>query len=331
MKTEFKNLRSGSIVLFLLLLLVFSFSALTNCKKDESPPAARACSIKVIDWPDEDNDNQDYAEEHPDALKANSKADMVAKIEKKMKDDNCTCLDKLTILAHGAPGNISVGAGRKTLKCKEIDGHKEEWEETLKPLKGKFCNNAEIILFGCEVGKGEAGAAKLKEVADFFGVKVRAPVVCVYATDDPDDLSKQTAEPDKEKPAPQNGENPDKKLKKKAASTVFLPDPEQTGAVALYLCDRDYWEVPSTGIQYNLEEIPLVFQFFSGMRLENVYDGVGLKVKYNAAGVLRLHDGTEIPFQIVLDWQAIQFKNELASDMYLLSPDAADWLKSVAQ
>lgn len=84
---------------------------LTGCEKD----------IVVVE--DSANDNgylTGKANGSPSAIRATSKQDMVDKVLNKLGKGDC--IKTLTLIGHGAPGAISVGAGQGWGVCKEING-----------------------------------------------------------------------------------------------------------------------------------------------------------------------------------------------------------------
>lgn len=144
------------------------------------------------------------------------------------------CIRELNFRGHGAPGNQSVGAGTGTNGDKEIDTGQEEWKKDLEGLKGKFCEGATINLWGCNVGAGDAGAKKLKEIADYFGVKVNGTVNTVYAgQQNTYDGPIQTAEPDKPQPSAL-APNDTKKAPKKGAEGA-IPTLTEWGVILMLL------------------------------------------------------------------------------------------------
>lgn len=299
-------------------------ASVSSCKKK------KACTIKVIDWPAVDNDNQDFAAKHPDALKAGSKEDLVTQVKKKMKDSKCKCIKKLILLGHGESGIISTGAGQVATECKEINGHQKEWGPVLTPLKGKFCKGAELILFGCEVGKGEAGAAKLLELANFFGVTVKAPTTDVYAHQDPETHSDQEAKPNK-KPKPKGDDKPGKRLKRKSRTSISLPGSGEVQAMAVYEGTREFWANQPDTIDYFITDENMIQNLINGIDLETEYDGEGLKTRYNAKVFVLNKDQSTMDFHLVLDWNGIELIEENGISIFLLFPETVDLYKSVAR
>lgn len=143
------------------------------------------------------------------------------------------CIKELNFRGHGEPGNQSVGAGVNQNGDKEIDTGNEEWKQALDGLKGKFCEGATITLWGCNVGADEAGAKKLQDIANYFGVRVRGTVNTVYAGEQNTyDGPFQVAEPNK--PQPTAIAPTDEKAKKKGAEGE-IPTLTEWGLIFLLL------------------------------------------------------------------------------------------------
>lgn len=314
------------VILALLLLLILYWLL----RRIFAPKPKKECVVKVIDWPEEDNDNHDFQEEHPDALTAGSKEDMAEKVLSKIREKDC-CIKKLVLLGHGTPGNISMGAGRESITCKEINGKSEEWQDALRGLQGKFCDDAEIIMFGCNVGQCNEGATKLAEVADFFGVTVKAPTRAVYAREDPDDVSDQKAEPG-QTPEPKGCDlGPEDHVKKKEVRTdATLPAAEDVEAMAVYTGTRPFWEDPPAEIEYNITDPAQIRSLLDGVDYSEEFEGRGLKAKYDAKGFVRTRSGEELTFHVLLVWQAIELRREDERSIFLLKSGAPELFRESA-
>jgi hypothetical protein len=133
------------------------------------------------------------------AVEASDLKDAAAKITGELKAGDC--IKRLDFRGHGASGMQSVGDGVNREAGKYINTGKEEWKTELAGLKGKFCKDAVIHLWGCNTGSCDTGASKLKEIADFFGVKARGAVNTVIAGQQESYTGPvQEADPDKPKP-----------------------------------------------------------------------------------------------------------------------------------
>lgn len=127
-------------------------------------------------------------------LRANSVKNMVDNILGVLNEDEC--IQTLTLVGHGSPGNISVGDGLTTEPGNHINGNKEEWEKELARLKDKFCPGGSVTLKGCNVGSCDKGAKKLQEIADALGVPASGNTGITYADCSSEPGSKtQTAQP----------------------------------------------------------------------------------------------------------------------------------------
>lgn len=110
-------------------------------------------------------------------LRVTSVKDMVDKVINSLKPNEK--IQRLVIYGHGQPGVVGIGDGMGWQTGKHINSD-TAWQNELKRLKGKFTDDGEIFLGGCNTGANEAGSNKLKEVADVTGVTVKAPTGKVY-------------------------------------------------------------------------------------------------------------------------------------------------------
>lgn len=94
------------------------------------------------------------------------------------------CIKEITLIAHGAPGNISVGNGDEgSERGKEISANDpSEWRSDLLKLRCKFCKDSTVYLRGCNVGADDAGARLLQMLNETFQCagKVQAPTGLCY-------------------------------------------------------------------------------------------------------------------------------------------------------
>mgnify|MGYP000560212706 CR=1 FL=1 len=124
------------------------------------------------------------------------------------------CIESITIIGHGHPGCISVGAGQGYHSKKAIGVYNENvWGPLLDRLACRFCKGGTVYLRGCNTGADKAGADLLHRIKLRLKCAiVQAPTgVCnpLYTTGDV-----QESKP-KEKKPPKAIPNPDKKSKKK--------------------------------------------------------------------------------------------------------------------
>ncbi|MDX9905327.1 MAG: T9SS type A sorting domain-containing protein [Bacteroidales bacterium] len=118
--------------------------------------------------------------------------------------DEGDCIKELHFRGHGSNGNQSVGDGINHRVGERINGD-NEWKNELGRLKDKFCEGALVHLWGCNVGRCNEGAAKLKEIADFLGVTAKGTVNKVIAGGQNMYAGPiQTATPDQPQPACMN-------------------------------------------------------------------------------------------------------------------------------
>lgn len=272
---------------------------------------ARSVDITVVE--DSANDNgylTGKANHNPGSIRATSKEDMVDKVLDKL--GMCGCIRTLKLVGHGSPGNISVGDGQGWESCKHINGNRDEWEEPLSKLKGRFCKNARILLVGCNVGACENGAEKLQELADFFGATVEAPTGKTYGNCTEEDGSEhQIATPGGE--TPPHKESPSDKKKKKEAK----PGGEQMMPFRIE-------EIKSIGIHpaqlarelksyedaaYMFSDQESIKQFVSGIDFSHTVDGEGLGADYNAYVFINLM-GSVKEYRICADFDYFLEKND---------------------
>jgi len=183
-----------------------------------SPLRAAELTIAVVeksaDPKDKTNDQENSKDPPPGGsiVTASSLADAAAKVLAKLGAGDC--IKNLHFRGHAAPGVQGVGDGVNYDADKEVDTGDAKWKTALAGLKGKFCAGATIQLWGCNVGSCDKGATKLKEIADFFGVKVRGAVNKVTAGGQ-NTYAGPIQEADPDKPKPEHKAASDEKAKKK--------------------------------------------------------------------------------------------------------------------
>ncbi len=229
MKTPIKNLR-------LIVIIAISFQALVYLSLNTMAAEQKILIIEKSSNDTDDTNHTANANNPPpgttNTYEVSSLADCATQIINGLGEDDC--IKELNFRGHGAPGNQSVGAGVSTDGDKEIDTGGEEWKEALEGLKGKFCEGATINLWGCNIGAGEAGANKLQQIADYFGVTVKGTVNTVYAgKQNTYDGPIQTAEPNKPKPTALAPTDEDKAPKKGAEGVI--PTLTEWGVIILLL------------------------------------------------------------------------------------------------
>lgn len=163
------------------------------------------------------------AGKNPGCLRVDSVSDMVTKVLNNAGSDK---IKKLFLYGHGNKGLIVVGSGQDgSVAGKIINGNQADWEPHLQKLKGKFTNDGEIFLGGCNVGAGQQGADKLKKIADITGVKVVAPTGKVYGDcTEETGSAHQVANPGQPAPAPIESPSDSKKLKLSNSHSMSMSD-----------------------------------------------------------------------------------------------------------
>ncbi len=156
-------------------------------------------------------------------LRVDSVDDMVTKVIANAGGDK---IRKLVIYGHGNKGLIVVGSGQDgSVAGKIINGNQADWEPHLSKLNGKFTNDGEIFLGGCNVGAGDAGANKLKKIADITGVKVSAPTGKIFGDCTEEAGSRhQVALPGQPAPSPIDSPSDSKKIKLSTSHSMSLKD-----------------------------------------------------------------------------------------------------------
>ena len=117
-----------------------------------------------------------------EAVEAGSLDDAETKVLGKLGEGDC--IKRLDFRGHGGPGVQSVGDGvgaNPDANMHINTDNQNKWIDRLKDLKGRFCRDAVINLWGCNVGSCNKGAAKLQKIADEFGVTARGAVNTVNA------------------------------------------------------------------------------------------------------------------------------------------------------
>jgi hypothetical protein len=119
-----------------------------------------------------------------------SKEEMVEKILARLGPVDC--IRELWLYGHGREGVFMLGKGQSAIWWSSsyiylYDKDNEtinNWRTPLALLKNRFCKDATVNLLGCNTGAGVKGAGTLFELAQFWGVKVRAPINKVYGGND---------------------------------------------------------------------------------------------------------------------------------------------------
>lgn len=137
--------------------------------------------------------------------------ELVDHVDKNVGKDDC--IENITIIGHGRPGNISVGDGQSHDNQKRIGLTNENvWGPLLDKLACRFCKGGTVYLRGCNTGADAEGAQLLHRIK----LRLKCAIVqastgvCnpLYTTG-----KDQESKPDEKKP-PKAIPNPDKKSKK---------------------------------------------------------------------------------------------------------------------
>lgn len=79
-----------------------------------------------------------------------------------------TDIDSIHIFSHGDEGEILLG--NETLSSENV----QDFADELQVLSGSLSEDADILLYGCNVGNGEKGKAFVRQLADMTGADVAA-------------------------------------------------------------------------------------------------------------------------------------------------------------
>jgi Ca2+-binding RTX toxin-like protein len=85
-------------------------------------------------------------------------------------------LSSLHLVSHGTPGSLQLGAAQLSLET--LDGYSSELNGWVKALT----DNADILIYGCEVAKGSSGQALIASFGKLTGATVAASTTLVGST-----------------------------------------------------------------------------------------------------------------------------------------------------
>jgi hypothetical protein len=253
--------------------------------------------ITVVE--DSANDNgylTGKAQKNAGCLRATSKEDMVEKVLQRL--GACNCIKVLKLVGHGSPGNISVGDGQGWETCKHINGNRDEWEKPLSKLKGRFCKDAKILLIGCNVGACDAGASKLQELADFFGVTVEAPTGKTYGDCTEEAGSEhQIATPGGHKPEHKSSPSDQKKEKEKDKKPErgggVLFKVEEIRSIAIHPAQLISRLESPRQAAYTYSDEEGIRRFLSGIDATRAINAEGLGADFNAYVFIEFANGSK--------------------------------------
>lgn len=156
---------------------------------DESQRRYQRRNITVVDWGENWNVfNFAAGVFHIGEIDASSVEDMVTQIQNDLGERDC--INSLTIIGHGSPGSISVGDGTGSVEGGYIGGgtldsaspaYNPDMVAILSRLTPLFCEDAQAVLRGCNVGNGLIGEMFVQRLADLWGIKVRAHIGTIRA------------------------------------------------------------------------------------------------------------------------------------------------------
>lgn len=94
------------------------------------------------------------------------------------------CLEELSLFGHGSWGILNMGNGqhddyeKSTFIAYRGSRHDRDndWRRVFLKLKKRFCPGGMLQIIGCNVGAGRQGVSLLMELAEYFEVRVQAPV-----------------------------------------------------------------------------------------------------------------------------------------------------------
>jgi len=236
---------------------------------------------------------------NPDAILVGSKEELAEKLAEYAQDNDC-CIKKITILGHGAPGDISVGGGMRSPDCKYINGHpgnEADWKEDLAPLKKVLCKDATFVLEGCSVGYCSIGLYKMQELAEEFGVTVIAPKVNMTGGEHIDDLDEddvrrvsppigEKAEPD-EKCAETWEEEKEGEVDENANAGLGIPFNGTVVALGFYsTSDEDIPNILESP-ELSITDLEWIALFVEQIDPSRAYDATGEKYKSDAIIVIQ--------------------------------------------
>jgi hypothetical protein len=130
--------------------------------------------IYVIDFGiNKDGMNWREAIRHIGEIEAENVDQMVQDVKAKVGDPTKNCIKKLILDGHGSPGAMSVGDGRGwTDMGRHISTG--NYRPSVRSLTPYFCDDATVVLLGCNVGRGSIGERFIQNLAMIWQVKVAA-------------------------------------------------------------------------------------------------------------------------------------------------------------
>jgi hypothetical protein len=217
------------------------------------------------------------------------------------------CIGKLEIVGHGNNGLLIVGARRSgNVAGKRINGGKDEWDDQLLRLKGKFCEKGKIVLAGCSVGVCDKGAEKMLELANLLNVKVCAASKTIY----PSDFGKNgyKSETTEVSPGDKAGcrkqEDPKrvKKLKKLKDDGFRYIAPEKIKALGLKLSGAEL----SHASVLPIRETEVIQSLFEYVDFSTAYNGNDLSSVIDVELSVSFNEYVNDSWAVILGYEAIE-------------------------
>lgn len=143
-----------------------------------SPDGRTRHTITVVDFGQNANlYNWREVLTHIGEIEAQSVDQMVDDVIAEVGDPATDCISRLTLVGHGSPGNVSVGDG--TGWTAEGNISRGNFRPSIARLTPYFCDDASVVLYACNVGRGATGMRFIQSLSDFWQVAVAAPTGAV--------------------------------------------------------------------------------------------------------------------------------------------------------
>jgi hypothetical protein len=285
-------------------------------------------TINVVESSDNDNTFLPKTADNVDGeIRADSVRDMVDKVLGRLGAGDC--IKQLNLIGHGAPGDISVGAGMSSIAGKQINGDDADWEDQVRRLKGKFCEGAELRLLGCNTGVCDAGAAKLHKLANLLGVTVKGTNRNVYPADYGKDgfiggdgtlVGVEPGKPDPPECLTEPTTDGLKKKKKKDQKLNSAIADQIRTVTALGVRDVRQFGLPRpTDARLRPFSGPAAQALLNLYDFTESYEGLGLAAKTDALIDVLYPDSSSETFELCLDFRGLALNRRLGRFVFLAS------------
>ncbi|HEY0356142.1 MAG TPA: glycoside hydrolase family protein [Flavisolibacter sp.] len=239
-------------------------------------------------------------------LRVSSVADMVTKVLGSLAEGEK--IQRLNLYGHGQAGVIGIGDGQGWETGKHINSD-TNWQAQLNKLKGKFADNGEIFLGGCNTGADQKGADKLKQVADETGVKVMAPTGKIYGNCTEESGSvHQVAFPGQPAPSPISSPS-DKKKKGMSTSHSFSIRDWINNISTVYVQPSANPVSSAFDSKYKFTDDQSLRQIIDGIDFSQSIDASQVSGKINAS-VFFIKDGQPEEYVVFSDYDYILKKGD---------------------